>query len=539
MTFRSLLFSLNPIFIPVSLRILRNMVVQIFGEVFGYALRTLTGFTLGAVLAAVLSEIPVGAQEGVGARNGISAESFRIVLPAWLEETASGRERLYSGREPAAPFIGNGPIDPGLSEPMNRQITQARSYFAEAERRREMGTAVDLAGAVKLYEQSIAGWAEIRVGGYEAERAQASTQLGQVLNDLGRRIDSIEAYDRARLAWRAVGDRAREATILAQIGRLQQTLGLEVQARHSYEQARLILQLSGLTKFSDGQPGRLSSQAVTLFNLGKLSEEIGQPQEALPLYQRAIELWRESGDKVGQATVLNALGSLAVKARQAIRAREYFEQALPLWREAGDNRGLAITHSNLGFVQESGGALQSAVTAYEAALPFWQALGDRRGEANSRHDIGRLETTLGNVEGAISQLNEAARLRREAGDERGLTLSLSLLGFLHQTRGNLLPARVALEEAVGLIRRTPDGSRLAGILNSLGEIYVSQREMRMARKALEESMAVPPAAGTTASRVPTLSILARVYSALGDRPRASECYLQLIPRWTITIPPRT
>lgn len=490
----------------------------------------------------VLAAIPGGSQvycQGGGVRPpGIRSDAFRLVLPGWLEEMSDAYGRPYPIREPAAPFIGNSPINPGLSDSVNRQIDRARGLFSEAERRRELGTAVDLTQAVRLYEQSIAGWREAGVVGYEAERSQAYVQLALVLNDIGKRADALAAFEQARLGWRANGDRAREATILAQMGRVQQALGLEEQARHSYEQARLILQLSGLMKFSDSQPGRLSGQASTLFNLGKLSEEVGQPQDALPLYQRAIELWREAGDKVGQATVLNALGGLAVRARQVLRAKEYFEQALPLWREAGDNRGQAITHSNLGFVLENGGAYQPAITAYEMAIPYWQTLGDRRGEANTRHDIGRLETTLGKIDRAIDQLGEAARLRREAGDERGLSLSLSLLGFLHQTRGETTRARLALEEALVVLRRTPDKGRLAGILNSLGEIYLSQREMKLARASLEESLAIPPAPGTIATRVPVLTLLARVYSALGDWQQARECYQRLIPRWVVVVPPR-
>ena len=89
-----------------------------------------------------------------------------------------------------------------------------------------------------------------------------------------------------------------------------------------------------------------------------------------------------------------------------------------------------------------------------------------------------------------------------------------------------------------LRRRHPDGSRLAGILNSLGEIYVGLREYKLARQSLEESLAIPPASGTNATRAPTLTLLVRVYAALGDRPRAREFYTRLIPSWPLLITTR-
>ena len=498
-------------------------------------------------LAAWSSTLGQGAGQGRPRREAtIRPDAFRIILPAWLEERGSGGERIYieAERRIETSFIRIGRAEvagDGASAMQIELIDQSRRYFAEAESRRNIGTVRDLRGSIDLYQQSIAGWRGVKSGLYDREQAQSYYQLAATLSDLGNRVEAIESFEQSRLLWRTAGDRQREATTLAQIGRLQQSLGQTAQARRSFDQARLILQLSGMTKFSDTRLDRLSSQAATLFNLGKLSEELGQPPEALRFYQQSLERWREADDKSGQATAHNALGSLAVRNRQILRAKEHFEQALPLWKESGDQRGLAITWSNLGYVLEAGGAIQAAITAYQSSIPCWQKVEDRRGEANSRHDLGRLETLLGNTDVAIESIREAARLRREVGEERGLSLSLGHLGFLYQVRGNFEAARDTYNEALSIVRRSSNGNdgkdsnRLAGLLAGLGESYVGLRDWKNARTMLEESMAIPPATGTTVSRRPLLTLLVRVYSALGDKQRARECYRSLIPSWPVSI----
>jgi tetratricopeptide (TPR) repeat protein len=475
-------------------------------------------------------------------RHGIRPDSFRIILPHWPDwlkeiEESERRERIYLVPEAPVPFIRTGLEKSGTVVTASEQIERARSDFAAAEARRGLGTVNDLREAVRLYEKSLESWRGIKGEGYLRELAQAGNQLALTREELGERIEAIAAFDQARQAWRAAGERQREATTLARIGRLQQTLGLEKQARQSFDQARLILQLTGLTRFTDNRPDRLAGQASMLFNLGKLSEELNQTREAGQFYQQAYDQWQEAADQSGRATALNALGSLAMRSRQILRAKEYFEQALPLWKAVDDTRGLAVTHSNLGYVLESGGGLVAAIESYTAALPYWQKLGDRRGEATARHDIGRLATTLGNLDQAIESLREATRLRRDLGEERGLAVSLSHLGFLSLTRGDLAGARQALEEGLPLIRRGGDSQRLAGILTGLGEVYVALRDWRPARQVLEEAQGIPPAAGTRLDRTPLLGLLARVYTALGDQRQARECYRRLISSWPITLPP--
>ena len=67
----------------------------------------------------------------------------------------------------------------------------------------------------------------------------------------------------------------------------------------------------------------------------------GQPQRALEVYEQALPMRREVGDRAGEATTLNNMALVYQATGQPQRALELYEQALPLMREVGDRAGEA------------------------------------------------------------------------------------------------------------------------------------------------------------------------------------------------------
>ena len=73
----------------------------------------------------------------------------------------------------------------------------------------------------------------------------------------------------------------------------------------------------------------------------------GSPQRALELYEQALPLMREVGDRAGEAATLNNMAAVYRATGQPQRALELYEQALPLRREVGDRAGEATTLNNM------------------------------------------------------------------------------------------------------------------------------------------------------------------------------------------------
>jgi tetratricopeptide (TPR) repeat protein len=102
--------------------------------------------------------------------------------------------------------------------------------------------------------------------------------------------------------------------------------------------------------------------------IAEVYNNIGQPQEALRLYQLALPLMREVGGRSGEATTLNNLALVYNDIGQPQEALRLFEQALPVLREVGDRAKEAITLNNLAYLYQDVQRYEEALVAFEASI---------------------------------------------------------------------------------------------------------------------------------------------------------------------------
>jgi tetratricopeptide (TPR) repeat protein len=109
------------------------------------------------------------------------------------------------------------------------------------------------------------------------------------------------------------------ALVYRAIGQLDQALAL-------YEQALSIRR----------EVGDRVGEAITLNNIGEVYKATGQPQRALEICEKALSLTRQGGDRAGEATVLYNMASLLYRyLNQTEGAIVYVEQAITVMQETG------------------------------------------------------------------------------------------------------------------------------------------------------------------------------------------------------------
>ena len=95
----------------------------------------------------------------------------------------------------------------------------------------------------------------------------------------------------------------------------------------------------------------------------------GRPAEALRLYEEALPIRREVGDRAGEAATLEQYGGCTDATGRPAEALRLYEEALPIMREVGDRAGEAATLNNMGLVYHATGRPAEALRLYEEALP--------------------------------------------------------------------------------------------------------------------------------------------------------------------------
>jgi tetratricopeptide (TPR) repeat protein len=134
---------------------------------------------------------------------------------------------------------------------------------------------------------------------------------------------------------------------------------------------------------------------------GVIYELLGDYQEALDAFARALATHRAIGDRGGEAITLINLGGTYSALGEHQKAFEYYSAALALHIAAGDRESEATALHNIGASYHELGDNDSALTYYAQALQLRRAVGDRRGEGNTLSEMGSAYRALRNNQKAL------------------------------------------------------------------------------------------------------------------------------------------
>jgi predicted ATPase len=149
--------------------------------------------------------------------------------------------------------------------------------------------------------------------------------------------------------------------------------------------------------------GERRGEAVSLWGLGYVHIEQGNPGEAVPHLRAAVDLFRELGDAALLRWTLRTLGFAYLRIGDLERSRSVYLEALDLARDAGDDDLAAGVLGGLVGVSTAEGDLEAAADFAREGL---RLVGD------SRDVLMRLSRIVvaAEVAAAIGRASEAARL---------------------------------------------------------------------------------------------------------------------------------
>ena len=184
--------------------------------------------------------------------------------------------------------------------------------------------------------------------------------------------------------------------------------------------------------------GRLDdpwTKADSMSDLGECYRVLGEFTQAIDLFEQALAIDREIGDRNREATALGSLATCYGELGQFTQAIEIFEQALAIDQEAGNRRGEVVGLGSLGNCYGFLGQTRRAIGLYEQALAIAQELGDRNSEAIALGCLATRYGELGQAARAIDLYEQALAIAQELGYRYQEALAFAGLGETHCDRG--------------------------------------------------------------------------------------------------------
>ncbi len=288
---------------------------------------------------------------------------------------------------------------------------------------------------------------------------------------LDRKEDSLrralEKYELASRTFELIGKKDSEFTALIKAGEILDSMGEHQEALHHYTKALKLIR--GTTDYR--------RECQVLNKIGIAYSRVGNIQSALSHYRQALELSRKIDDQYEESRALNNLGEAYYDLSDMKVALDYLNQSLRVWRTLGDLPGQAEVLKYLGYVHTDLSELSEALNYYQQALHLYQTTHNAQGEAETTNAIGLVYALLGEREKAIELYSEAEKNFRASGDRHGLITALNGRGAIYTAIG-FERALECHNEALRLSTETGDLQGQIVALRYLGTVYRSLGSVR-------------------------------------------------------------
>ncbi len=214
-------------------------------------------------------------------------------------------------------------------------------------------------------------------------------------------------------------------------------------------------------------------------------------------------------------------------------ARRLWEEALALYREHGNKSGEALVLSNLGALYETIGEADAGVEFVRRSLALSRQIGYTIGEEEAERLLGSLLTELGRFEEAEPHLRRAIELGRKASHAYSQSYCLYQLGIIALERdGNVKEAEQLARRSIACLSEE-DTEPQGYPWHLLGRALMAQQRWDEAREALERSLAYRRSIEQRATIGETLADLCLLYLWRKETPKARDCAEEM---WHILFP---
>jgi len=245
---------------------------------------------------------------------------------------------------------------------------------------------------------------------------------------------------------------------------------------------------AGLHERLQGHLDDPRTSAVSKNSLGGTYRLLGQFTRAIDLFEQALAIDRETGDRQGEAAALGSLANCYADLGQTARAIDLYEQALAIDRETGDRDGEAIDLGNLATSYAALGQFARSIDLFEQALAIAREVGDRQGETRHLGNLGELYGDLGQTARAIDLFERALAIASQIGYRlaegaylAGLAETYADLGSCDQGAKYSRQA-IDIADAIGSAQLQSDARRMLALIQLLtGDLAAARQAISAAR----------------------------------------------------------
>ncbi|HSL69868.1 MAG TPA: tetratricopeptide repeat protein [Longimicrobiales bacterium] len=268
------------------------------------------------------------------------------------------------------------------------------------------------------------------------------------------------------------------------------------------------------------------SSVADVLAAGRRAEEAGRWDQALSLYQGALEEWQPRGG-APVCELLRKIGLVHYYRGDFDVALNLFESSARLAGEADLEALIAPATNCCAIVRQALGQLDLASDLYRQAHQIAQRTGQVRLAVMIDQNLGTIASIRGDTAEALNCYQSALARYTDLGDQLGATRVLNNIGMAYADLRQFPAAEAAFDHALKQAAPLNDVETLATIQLNRGELYIRLERFDDARACLDQAFEI-------FARLESKSGLGETYKAYGVLYRESgklhlaEAHLSLV-----------
>ncbi|MBN1620015.1 tetratricopeptide repeat protein [candidate division WOR-3 bacterium] len=321
----------------------------------------------------------------------------------------------------------------------------------------------DPAQALELAEKV---FREVKKGGSKGMRKKACRVYAKALARNGEYRTAIEIFEEAI---QFIEDDKRT------LAENYKDIGLSNYYICNYEKALEVIDKALEIAEALGDDGLI---AQSLNNRGLVFVSLGKNKEAHECFAKSLELKEsiENYSLISIANTLSSIGDLHEKTGEIYRAFDFHERALKLYRKSGNISGVAAQLCNIGICFQELKKHEEAMKSFDEALSLARKINHREFEANILYNSANSAGALGDMKRAKLNLQQSMKINQLLGDVQSLANIKVEFASIKMNEKKYDEALELLNEAQEIGQRINEKPLIMKIFEMVSRIYEIKNE---------------------------------------------------------------
>jgi tetratricopeptide (TPR) repeat protein len=294
-------------------------------------------------------------------------------------------------------------------------------------------------------------------------------------------------------------------------------------ARHNFQNNQALHYYNKLLQHLRNNQEEVEEFKV-LLKKGKVLELIGEWEECLKIYNKALAIAQEQSDKLLLGRSNNALGHLLLLQGAYKDARLYLELAARFFEDIRDQYGISKVYGDLGNLYFRQGEYEEAKSNFIRSIQLHRKLPESSATNQSQivANLGLTFMNQGQYEEGIQWLEQELVYAEQTGNKQAMASLYTNLGIICFEKGDYDKAKQCYEKGLPLAEELGNKQLTSIAMGCLGSVYEKQGNYEKAMTNFQRDLELAEELGDRQGTAIALSLLGELYSVIGRFDEAVE-----------------